>query len=180
LTTTDVDTKIDWPAYMQQVDMFLSGERDYSKLEGDTGPLVWVFGRSPLTVQIPCAPSLHPHGLLQAPPVLQPRPARPVHLSGLVSLHFSGRSNNLLSRWSSTEVEGARNRPIPPSTAHPARAVKEGTFNIHAEAFQRPSCDGTDVWWNHWDDAGWSKGLDDGVCAVQVGHLTAVLTVVWL
>lgn len=27
---------------MQQVDGFLSGERDYSKLEGDTGPLVWV------------------------------------------------------------------------------------------------------------------------------------------
>ncbi|ORX35727.1 putative Dol-P-Man:Man(5)GlcNAc(2)-PP-Dol alpha-1,3-mannosyltransferase [Kockovaella imperatae] len=34
-------TKIDWPAYMQQVDGFLAGERDYSKLEGDTGPLVY-------------------------------------------------------------------------------------------------------------------------------------------
>lgn len=34
------DTKIDWDAYMQQVDMFLSGERDYSKIEGETGPLV--------------------------------------------------------------------------------------------------------------------------------------------
>ncbi|BEI82001.1 hypothetical protein CcaverHIS002_0211610 [Cutaneotrichosporon cavernicola] len=34
-------TKIDWPAYMQQVDMFLSGERDYSKIEGETGPLVY-------------------------------------------------------------------------------------------------------------------------------------------
>jgi alpha-1,3-mannosyltransferase len=37
-----VDTKIDWPAYMQQVDGFRAGERDYSKLEGDTGPLVYV------------------------------------------------------------------------------------------------------------------------------------------
>ena len=36
------DTKIDWPAYMQQVDMFLAGERDYSKIEGETGPLVQV------------------------------------------------------------------------------------------------------------------------------------------
>jgi len=34
------DTKIDWDAYMQQVDMFISGERDYSKIEGETGPLV--------------------------------------------------------------------------------------------------------------------------------------------
>jgi len=35
------DTKIDYTAYMQQVDMFLSGERDYSKIEGETGPLVY-------------------------------------------------------------------------------------------------------------------------------------------
>ncbi|OCF32940.1 dol-P-Man:Man(5)GlcNAc(2)-PP-Dol alpha-1,3-mannosyltransferase [Kwoniella heveanensis BCC8398] len=34
-------TKIDWPAYMQQVQMFLDGERDYSKIEGETGPLVY-------------------------------------------------------------------------------------------------------------------------------------------
>ncbi|GMK59008.1 hypothetical protein CspeluHIS016_0700230 [Cutaneotrichosporon spelunceum] len=34
-------TKIDWPAYMQQVDMYLAGERDYSKIEGDTGPIVY-------------------------------------------------------------------------------------------------------------------------------------------
>ncbi|KAL1411484.1 dolichyl-P-Man:Man(5)GlcNAc(2)-PP-dolichol alpha-1,3-mannosyltransferase [Vanrija albida] len=34
-------TKIDWDAYMQQVDGFLAGERDYSKLEGETGPLVY-------------------------------------------------------------------------------------------------------------------------------------------
>lgn len=26
---------------MQQVDMFLAGERDYSKIEGETGPLVY-------------------------------------------------------------------------------------------------------------------------------------------
>ncbi|WRT66552.1 uncharacterized protein IL334_003511 [Kwoniella shivajii] len=34
-------TKIDWPAYMQQVEMFLEGERDYSRIEGETGPLVY-------------------------------------------------------------------------------------------------------------------------------------------
>lgn len=37
-------TKIDWDAYMSQVEGFLSGERDYSKLEGDTGPLVYPTG----------------------------------------------------------------------------------------------------------------------------------------
>jgi alpha-1,3-mannosyltransferase len=34
LTNIPADTKIDWPAYMQQVEGFLDGERDYSKLEG--------------------------------------------------------------------------------------------------------------------------------------------------
>ncbi|WVR06860.1 hypothetical protein IAU60_003896 [Kwoniella sp. DSM 27419] len=34
-------TKIDFPAYMQQVQMFLDGERDYSRIEGETGPLVY-------------------------------------------------------------------------------------------------------------------------------------------
>ncbi|KAK4477735.1 hypothetical protein RD792_016993 [Penstemon davidsonii] len=38
------DTKIDWDAYMSQVSGFLGGERDYSKLEGDTGPLVYPAG----------------------------------------------------------------------------------------------------------------------------------------
>ncbi|KAK6120218.1 hypothetical protein DH2020_046124 [Rehmannia glutinosa] len=37
-------TKIDWDAYMSQVTGFLGGERDYSKLEGDTGPLVYPAG----------------------------------------------------------------------------------------------------------------------------------------
>lgn len=37
-------TKIDWDAYMSQVDGFLGGERDYTKLEGDTGPLVYPAG----------------------------------------------------------------------------------------------------------------------------------------
>jgi alpha-1,3-mannosyltransferase len=35
------DTEIDWVAYMQQVAQFVSGERDYMKMEGDTGPLVY-------------------------------------------------------------------------------------------------------------------------------------------
>ncbi|KAI0511759.1 hypothetical protein KFK09_012391 [Dendrobium nobile] len=37
-------TKIDWDAYMSQVDGFLGGERDYSNLKGDTGPLVYPAG----------------------------------------------------------------------------------------------------------------------------------------
>ncbi|CAI5992236.1 unnamed protein product [Closterium sp. NIES-64] len=38
------DTKIDWDAYMAQVTGFQHGERDYTKLEGDTGPLVYPAG----------------------------------------------------------------------------------------------------------------------------------------
>ncbi|RBR21561.1 uncharacterized protein FIESC28_04829 [Fusarium coffeatum] len=34
-------TEIDWVAYMQQVSQFISGERDYTKIKGDTGPLVY-------------------------------------------------------------------------------------------------------------------------------------------
>lgn len=37
-------TKIDWDAYMAQVTGFLGRERDYTKLEGDTGPLVYPAG----------------------------------------------------------------------------------------------------------------------------------------
>ncbi|XP_008235046.1 PREDICTED: dol-P-Man:Man(5)GlcNAc(2)-PP-Dol alpha-1,3-mannosyltransferase [Prunus mume] len=37
-------TKIDWDAYMSQVSGFLDGERDYSNLKGDTGPLVYPAG----------------------------------------------------------------------------------------------------------------------------------------
>ncbi|XP_073001580.1 dol-P-Man:Man(5)GlcNAc(2)-PP-Dol alpha-1,3-mannosyltransferase isoform X1 [Typha latifolia] len=37
-------TKIDWDAYISQVDGFLAGERDYTKLKGDTGPLVYPAG----------------------------------------------------------------------------------------------------------------------------------------
>lgn len=35
------DTEIDWVAYMQQVSQFVSGERDYMKMAGGTGPLVY-------------------------------------------------------------------------------------------------------------------------------------------
>lgn len=38
------DTEIDWVAYMQEVSGFLNGERDYTKLRGDTGPLVYPAG----------------------------------------------------------------------------------------------------------------------------------------
>lgn len=34
-------TEIDWRAYMQEVAGFIGGERDYIKLRGDTGPLVY-------------------------------------------------------------------------------------------------------------------------------------------
>ncbi|PHH80135.1 hypothetical protein CDD82_1963 [Ophiocordyceps australis] len=34
-------TEIDWVAYMDQVAQFVSGERDYTKIEGATGPLVY-------------------------------------------------------------------------------------------------------------------------------------------
>lgn len=41
LTTTIADTEIDWTAYMEQVSQILSGERDYTKIRGGTGPLVY-------------------------------------------------------------------------------------------------------------------------------------------
>ncbi|KID67967.1 Glycosyltransferase, ALG3, partial [Metarhizium hybridum] len=34
-------TEIDWVAYMEQVAQFVAGERDYTKMEGGTGPLVY-------------------------------------------------------------------------------------------------------------------------------------------
>ncbi|TYZ63748.1 hypothetical protein PybrP1_003717 [[Pythium] brassicae (nom. inval.)] len=37
-------TEIDWRAYMQQVATFKAGERDYIKIRGDTGPLVYPAG----------------------------------------------------------------------------------------------------------------------------------------
>jgi len=38
------DTEIDWVAYMQEVQGYQEGERDYTKLKGDTGPLVYPAG----------------------------------------------------------------------------------------------------------------------------------------
>lgn len=37
-------TEIDWRAYMQEVEYVLDGERDYSIIKGDTGPLVYPGG----------------------------------------------------------------------------------------------------------------------------------------
>lgn len=38
------DTEIDWIAYMQEVEGYEQGERDYTQLKGDTGPLVYPAG----------------------------------------------------------------------------------------------------------------------------------------
>lgn len=38
------DTEIDWEAYMDEVGGYLAGERDYTKLAGGTGPLVYPAG----------------------------------------------------------------------------------------------------------------------------------------
>jgi alpha-1,3-mannosyltransferase len=37
-----LDTEIDWKTYMAQVNMFLKGEQNYSRITGPTGPLVCV------------------------------------------------------------------------------------------------------------------------------------------
>ncbi|KAF1794640.1 Diphthamide synthesis DPH1/DPH2 [Phytophthora cactorum] len=37
-------TEIDWSTYMQQVEIFKAGERDYMQIRGDTGPLVYPAG----------------------------------------------------------------------------------------------------------------------------------------
>ncbi|KAJ5160001.1 Dol-P-Man:Man(5)GlcNAc(2)-PP-Dol alpha-1-3-mannosyltransferase [Penicillium canariense] len=34
-------TEIDWTTYMQQVSLYISGERDYTAIKGSTGPLVY-------------------------------------------------------------------------------------------------------------------------------------------
>jgi alpha-1,3-mannosyltransferase len=38
-----LDTEIDWKAYMEEVEGFISGERDYTKINGCTGPLGKVY-----------------------------------------------------------------------------------------------------------------------------------------
>ena len=38
---TFVDTEIDWDTYMKQVKIYIEAERDYTKISGPTGPLVY-------------------------------------------------------------------------------------------------------------------------------------------
>lgn len=35
------DTEIDWKAYMEQAEQYIDGQRDYSMIKGNTGPLVY-------------------------------------------------------------------------------------------------------------------------------------------
>ncbi|KAI1719727.1 ALG3 protein [Ditylenchus destructor] len=37
-------TEIDWETYMQQVKVYINGERNYTKIEGPTGPIVYPAG----------------------------------------------------------------------------------------------------------------------------------------
>ncbi|CAL5871077.1 uncharacterized protein PFLUO_LOCUS5323 [Penicillium psychrofluorescens] len=37
-------TEIDWTTYMQQISLYISGERDYTLIKGSTGPLVYPAG----------------------------------------------------------------------------------------------------------------------------------------
>ncbi|KAF9894606.1 dolichyl-P-Man:Man(5)GlcNAc(2)-PP-dolichol alpha-1,3-mannosyltransferase [Aspergillus nanangensis] len=37
-------TEIDWTTYMQQISLYISGERDYASIKGSTGPLVYPAG----------------------------------------------------------------------------------------------------------------------------------------
>jgi alpha-1,3-mannosyltransferase len=39
--TATADTEIDWTTYMQQIEIYLKGERDYKNIVGSTGPLVY-------------------------------------------------------------------------------------------------------------------------------------------
>ncbi|EGG14602.1 glycosyltransferase [Cavenderia fasciculata] len=44
IVTKRAYTNIDWEAYMEQIDLFVNGERNYMKLEGGTGPVVYPAG----------------------------------------------------------------------------------------------------------------------------------------
>ena len=44
IANSEPDTEIDWVAYMQQVRQYIAGERDYTLIKGDTGPLVYPAG----------------------------------------------------------------------------------------------------------------------------------------
>lgn len=61
-----IDTEIDFATYMYHVNLYRQGERDYSKIIGPSGPLVYVTVRSLLHLplssdlsKLPSRPCLH-------------------------------------------------------------------------------------------------------------------------
>lgn len=51
------DTEIDWETYMLQLELYLSGERDYALITGPTGPIVYVSKR--IHIHSRCLLKLH-------------------------------------------------------------------------------------------------------------------------
>jgi hypothetical protein len=51
-------TEIDWTAYMQQAELFLEGERDYSKLIGGTVNSLLLLGTCKFNIMSACLSSI--------------------------------------------------------------------------------------------------------------------------
>ena len=103
LISESTDTEIDWAAYMQQIVQYRSGERDYTLIKGQTGPLVYPAGYTCLgrtqfcSTDAICSSCLH----LQLPlPNHQQRyrySSRPMHLCNSI-LEFFECGHGLLPK----------------------------------------------------------------------------------